>query len=613
MAWLYVIGRLKAVVSPERLQTQLSLDLQQWLRSERELSKEDLAALPKQHIQVTAGGTGVSSFRSNSKDGLYLLSAASLLVLLIACANLANLLLARSAARQQQTALRLALGASRLRLIRAVLVESVLLSVIGGAAGVSVAYAGTKVILLIVFRGATDAPVHATPSLPVLGFAFLLSLLTGVMFGIAPAWIGTRASLSVGVRGSRIAPHASSNTQKVLVVVQAALSIVLLTVAGLVTQSLRNLEKTDLGFQIQGRLLANINFEAAGYKPEQLLPLYGELQRRLEQIPGVRSASLSLNSPLNLCCVNLNIGIGGRTDKWIEDVNVFYDRVSPHYFETIGTPVVRGRTINDQDTETSQHVAVVDEAFARKFFPNEDAIGKSFGLSLPGHGYDYRIVGVVRDAKYKSPAVAASPTMFLPFTQMTPYQPTGYQRLETATLYAQSIQLSVVGAPEEYEKAFLDALASIDPNLSPVNVTSYSEQVAIQFNRERLIARLTGLFSLLALALASVGLYGVTGYNVARRTNEIGTRMALGADRSNIVIMVIRGALLQVAIGLCIGLPIAMLIGRYLAHELYEIGRFDPLVLGGATVVLCVCAIVAGFLPAWRAASIDPMIALRYE
>jgi predicted permease len=233
MAWLYVIGRLKPGVSPTQLQTQLSIDLRQWLRSERQLSKEDLAELPKQHIQVTPGGTGVSPFRSNSKNGLYLLLAASVLVLLIACANLANLLLARSVARQQETALRLSLGASRLRLIRALLIESVLLSVIGGAAGLSFAYAGTKAILLIVFRGARDIPVHASPSLPVLGFALLLSVLTGLIFGIAPAWIGTHADLLVGLRGSRIALHPSSKAQKVVVVVQAALSIVLLAVAGL--------------------------------------------------------------------------------------------------------------------------------------------------------------------------------------------------------------------------------------------------------------------------------------------------------------------------------------------------------------------------------------------
>ncbi|HMD20330.1 MAG TPA: ABC transporter permease, partial [Alloacidobacterium sp.] len=399
----------------------------------------------------------------------------------------------------------------------------------------------------------------------------------------------------------------------VLVVIQAALSIVLLAVAGLVTQSLRNLEKTDFGFQTQGRLLANISFKAAGYKPEQLPALYEQLQQRLEQVPGVRSAGLSLNSPQNLCCINLNITVGGRTDKWIEDTNIIYNRVSPHYFETLGTPLLRGREINEHDTQGSQHVAVVDESFARKFFPGEDAIGKSFGILLPGHGYDYQIVGIVKDAIYKNPSVTQSPALFLPFTQTTEFAPSGYRRLETGTLYAQVIQLSVVGAPEGYEKAFLNALASVDPNLSVVNVKTYTEQVAVQFNQERLIARLTGLFSLLALMLASVGLYGVTAYNVTRRTNEIGTRMALGANRGDIVSMVLRSAFSQVAIGLCIGLPLATLIGRYLAHQLYKVGRFDPLVLAGATIVLCVCTLIAGLFPARRAASIEPMEALRTE
>ena len=519
-AWLYVIGRLKPGAVPAQVQAQLTTDIQHWLPSERKLNKDDLADLPKQHIQLTPGGTGISSFRSSSKNGLYLLSAASALVLLIACANLANLLLARSTARQHQTALRLSLGASRARLIRAVLTESVLLSAIGGLAGLLLAYLGTGAILLIVFRGATYVPVHATPSLPIFAFALLLSVLTGVIFGIAPAWIGTHDDPSKGLRAaSRSATHHSTKPQKILIILQAALSIVLLAVAGLVTQSLRNLEKTDLGFQTQGRLLASISFKAAGYKPEQLPALYEELQHRLELIPGVRSASLSLNSPQNLCCVNLGVTIGGRTDKWIEDVNIVYNRVSPHYFQTLGTPLLRGRAITDQDTQASQHIAVVDESFARTFFPGEDAIGKRFGMSLPGHGYDYQIVGVVRDAKYKNPSVTASPTMFLPFTQTTQFGPTGYQRLETGTLFAQSIQLSVTGAPEGYEKPLINALASVDPNLSVVRVITYSEQIATQFNQERLIAHLTGLFSLLALVLASIGLYGVTAYNVTRRVN----------------------------------------------------------------------------------------------
>jgi predicted permease len=612
-AWLYVIGRLKPGALPAQVQSQLSTDLQHWLRAQGRTDDAE-QKIANQHIQLAPGGTGISPFRSNSKDALYLLSAGSFLVLLIACANLANLLLARSAAREHQTALRLSLGATRARLIRSVLTESVLLSLIGGVIGITLAYAGSRAIVLIAFRGATYIPVNPSPSLAVLGFALALSLLTGIIFGVAPAWIGTHADPSEGLRGSTRSNTAhSSRPQKVLVIVQAALSIVLLAVAGLVTQSLSNLEKADLGFQTAGRLLANINFKAAGYQPGQLPALYQEIQDRLEATPGVRSASLSENSPQNLCCISLDISIGGRSESWIENVDVNFSRVSPHYFETIGTPMLRGRAFSRQDTQTAQHVAIVDDAFAQRFFVGKDAIGQHIGLSLPGHGYDYEIVGVVKRTKYKSPATAQRPMFFVPFTQTTHYEPSGYQRLETGTLYAQSIQLHVSGAPESYEKPLRDVLINVNPNLSLVDVKTYSEQVAVQFNQQRLIARLTGLFSLLALVLASVGLYGVTAYNVTRRTGEIGIRMALGANRANVLRLVLAGAFCQVGIGLSIGVPLAVLCGRALAHQLYGVSQLDPYVIGGAVVVLSLCALMAALVPARRAASIQPVDALRIE
>jgi predicted permease len=613
-AWLYVIGRLKPGAVPSQAQAQLSTDLQQWLRAQGRAVGEDAAKIPQQHIQLTPGGAGISPLRSDSKDGLYLLCAGSLLVLLIACANLANLLLARSAAREHQTALRLSLGATRARLVRSVLTESTLLSVIGGALGVLLAYEGSRAIVLLAFRGAKFVPVNPAPSLSVLGFTLVLSALTGIAFGVAPAWIGTYADPAKGLRsGSRTNTAHASRPQKALVVVQAALSIVLLVIAGLVTESLSNLEKTDLGFQTEGRLIANINFKAAGYEPRQLPSLYEKIQDRLETIPGVRSASLSEHSPQNLCCISLNILIGGRSESWIPNVDVGFTRVSPHYFETIGTPVLRGRAFNRQDTQAAQHVAVIDEAFAQRFFAGKDAIGQHIGLSLPGHGYDYEIVGIVGNTKYRTPAAMQLPMFFLPYTQTTHYEPTGYQRLENGTLYAQSIQLHVAGAPENYEKSLRDVLTSINPNLSLAQVKTYSEQVAIQFNQQRLIARLTGLFSLLALVLASVGLYGVTAYNVTRRTGEIGVRMALGANRTNVVRMVMAGAFWQVGIGLCIGVPLALLSGHALSHQLYQVSQLNPYVMGWAALALCLCALIAALVPARRAASIQPVEALRTE
>jgi predicted permease len=613
MAWLYLIGRLKPGVAPADVQTRLSFDLQHWLRAQ---GREDDGSnkIADQHIRLTSGGSGVSQFRRDSKSGLYLLSAASLLVLLIACANLANLLLSRVASRQQQTALRLSLGATRSRLIRAMLTESVLLSLLGGAAGVLLAYAGSHAILMLAFRGAQYIPISASPSFSVLAFALMLSTATGVIFGVAPGWIGSHAEPSESLRSSsRSTTSRSSKLQKVLIVLQAALSVLLLAVAGLVTQSLRNLEHTDLGFQARGRLLGTISFEAAGYKPEQLTALYQQIQTDLESIPGVRSASLSRGSPQNLCCTNLGISIGGRSEKWIEDVNVVFDRVSPHYFETIGTPLAQGRAITERDTQSSPHAAVVDQAFVRKFFAREDPIGKRFGLSLPGHADDFEIVGVAKDAKYRNPAAIQNPMVFLPFTQTTEYKPAGYRRLETAMQYAYAIQLNVTGVPERYETSLRRALANINPNLSLIQVRSYSEQVAVQFNEERLIACLTGLFSMLALLLASVGLYGVTAYNVTRRTNEIGIRMALGANRRSVLSMVLRAAFLQVCVGLCIGIPLAILCGRYLSHQLYGVAGFEPLDLAVAVVVLCTCTLLAAFLPARRAASIEPLEALRSE
>jgi len=480
--------------------------------------------------------------------------------------------------------------------------------------GLLFAYAGTNAILLIAFRGASFIPISPSLSFPVLGFALLLSVLTGAGFGATPALMGTRVELAEGLRANgRSTTGGSSRSQRTSVVVQAALSVVLLAVAGLVTQSLRNLEKEDLGFVTRGRLLGAINFKAAGYQPGELPQVYRRLLEELQSIPGVRSASLSVNSPQNLCCINLSISIAGRSEKWIGGTNVILDRVSPHYFETIGTPLLRGRAIEDRDSQHSQRVAVVDQSFARKFFDGANPIGQHFGLSLPGHASDYEIVGVVKDAKYRSPSAAQSPAFFLPLTQTTRYGISGYDRLETATLYAKSIQLNVAGEPETFERPLINAIAGINKSLSIQNLRSYREQIAVQYNQQRLIASLMSVFSLLALLLASVGLYGVTAYNVARRTSEIGVRVALGANRLTVLRMILSGVFLQVCLGLCIGVPLSLIAGGYLAHQLYGVGRFDPLVIGAASGTLLVCALLAGILPARHAASIDPMEALRSE
>jgi len=616
--WLYLIGRMKPGAQPSQVESQLTGELRQWLPTEAAtLPQSERDKIPKQFIKIGPGGAGITGLRDNVRNGLYLLIAASALVLLIACANLANLLLARGTSRRQQTAVQLALGASRGQLIRALLTESILLSCIGGLAGLVLAYFGSRAILLIAFHGAKFVPINTNPSLPILAFTFALSLLTGIAFGVAPAWISSHADPAQALRGAnRSTRDRSLLPQKSLVVAQAALSLVLLATAGLVTQSLRNLEHFHFGFETKGRLLVEVDPLTAGYQVEQLPGLYQQIRERMGQIPGVVATSYSMYTPEDGDNWGDEIYIQGRSLESTQDINVSFLRVGPDYFKVIGTPVLRGRAIGEQDTPTSQRVAVVDEAFVRRFFPNEDPIGQHFGFDRPGHSGDYEIVGVVKNTQYRNPSDNMSKQVsmfFLPFFQPTPYTEPNYQRTMAQSEYIRDIELQVAGPPGNVSPQVRQTLASIDPNLSIIQMRTFDEQVTRVFNQERLNARLTELFGLLALLLASIGLYGVTAYNIGRRTSEIGIRMALGANRRDVVTMVLRGASWQIGLGLLIGIPLALAAGKLLASKLYGIAAFDPAVLTGAIVVLAVCAFVAGLVPARRAASIEPVNALRTE
>jgi predicted permease len=604
--WLYLFGRLRPEFAPEHVQARLTVELQEWLGSHREvIPQRDWKDIARQYIHLTPGDRGVEQMQTDYARGLRLLVTLSALLLLIASANIANLLLARGSANRSQTAVRLALGAPRRRLIRQMLTESILLALAGGGAGLYVAYAGTHAILLLAFRGAHYIPIDARPSLPALGFAFLLSLAIGIVFGIAPAWVASRSDPADALRGAgRSTGDRSTIVQKPLVMVQVAFSIVLLIGAGLVTQSLRNLEHQDFGFVTEGRVIVNIDPSLAGYTTDKLYGLYRRLQDRLPQIPGVLSASLSGYSPLGGNNWNERVFIEGKPPdyRWTAPS---WDRVGPHYFETIGTLLLQGRTIDERDTPTGRHVAVISETFARRFFPNENPIGQQFGTGDASHSGDYEIVGIVEDAKYQDTRSPAYATFFLPLLQT----PSG----EQLRGWVSAIELHVAGKPENLESAVRKALADVDPNLTVLDMVSFGEQVARNFNQERLIARLAELFGILALVLACVGLYGVTAYAVARRTNEIGIRMALGADRRNVLSLVLRSALVQLGLGLAIGIPVALAGGRMLAGQLYGIKNYDPLILGLAVMVLIGCALLAASVPARRAASLDPLVALRYE
>jgi len=615
--WLYLIGRMKPGTQPSQVEAQLTTELRQWLPTiAASLPQFEREKIGKQFIKIGPGGAGLSDLRDRYRNGLYMLIAASALVLLIACANLANLLLARGMARRQQTAVQLALGATRRRVVRALLTESILLACIGGGAGLALAYSGSRAILLIAFRGATYVPITTTPSLPILAFTFVLALVTGVVFGVAPAWASSHSDPAEALRGAnRSTRDRSALPRKSLVIAQAALSLVLLAMAGMVTLSLRNLEQFNYGFQTKGRVIIELNPASAGYKAAQLPGLYQAIRDRLGHVPGVLSLSYSMYSPQDGDSWTDDVFIQGRTRESTQDISVSWLRVSPDYFKAIGTPVLRGRAIAEQDTATSQRVAVVDESFVKKFFPNEDPVGQHFGFSQDGHSGDYQIIGVVKDTQYRDPTwdEKQNPMFFLAYFQTVQYQAPNYQRMDDNSQYIKEIELQVAGDPASIVAQVRSTLAGIDPNLSITEVRTLTEQVDRVFNQQRLLARLTELFSLLALLLASIGLYGVTAYNIARRTSEIGVRMALGANRGDVVAMVLRGAFVQIGLGLIIGVPLVILAGQLMASKLYGVAAFNPLITGAAILALAFCAFIAGLVPARRAASIEPVRALRIE
>jgi predicted permease len=609
--WLFLIGRLRPDAQPEQVSAQLTTELRQYFLTPGNASThQDLKQIDKQFIHLAPGGGGINSMKDEYEQGLFLLLGASAAILIIACANLANLLLARGTATRARTALQLASGATRARIIRAQLTESLGLSILGAGLGLMVALYASKGMLLIAFRGSPNVPISTSPSLPVLAFTCIVALATGVIFGVGPAWIASRSNPAEALRGvGRSTGDASALPQRTLIVLQAAISVVLLSVAALLTESLTNLSNQPYGFEKQGRLLVTVNPIAAGYTQDRLMGLYQQLEDRLAHTPGVIDASLALYTAQQGNNWGEDIFIQGKPG----DFGSSWDRVSAHYFESIGTPMVRGRGIGEQDTASSQHVAVINEAFAKKYFLNDDPIGKHFGKDELSHGGDYEIVGVAKDAKYGSASRPTRPMFWVPLPQKIHYDTVEDNRIEEGSMYMGTIILHVNGYPDNFAPDVRRVLAQIDPNLTPTSIRSFEEQMKIQSSEHTLIARLSNAFGFIALLLASIGLYGVTAYRVARRTSEVGLRMALGANRSNIIALMLKGAFVQVGIGLLLGIPLCFLAKRWLAHQLFGISTFDPWSLLFAIGTLAVCALIATLLPAGRAAAIEPMKALRIE
>jgi predicted permease len=612
--WLELIGRLQPGAAPVTVEAEMRVALKQWLRSHwGEMSAGDRAKFPGQTLFLSPGGAGIASMREQYKHWLQILMTVTGFVLLIVCANVANLMLVRGIERRRQTSLSMALGARASRLVRQPLIESILLSLFGGAAGLAVAFAGTRLILHLAFpslAGLADVPISASPSMPVLLFAFITSLVTGVAFGIAPAWMATRVDPIEALRGtSRSTARTGSLPRKTLVVLQAALSLVLLSAAGLLTAALQSLENQNFGFEQDRRLVATMNPRLAGYRPAQLSALYRRIHDSVASIPGVSSVALCLYSPQNGGGWGSGVWADGHPAPGPSDRNfASWDRVTAGYFDVVGTPILRGRGISEQDTAASRHVAVISEAFARKFFRDEDPIGKHFGRR-PEASREFEVVGVAKDARYLTYNLEQSivPSFFLPEAQAE------YAQTNLGSLFLHDIVIAARPGANLSIAQVRQAMASVDPNLPVISIRTLREQVASQFTQQRLIARLTSFFGLLSLVLASIGLYGVTAYNAGRRTGEIGVRMALGADRSDIVALVLRGAFGLILFGLIIGLPLTFAVGRFLGNQLYGMNPYNPVVTLAAVVALGLSALAAALIPALRASSVSPLDALRAE
>ncbi len=614
--WAYIIGRVKPGTSLPALQAKMSALLkQQFAPLKLFANPRAQKALPRTHVVLTPGGGGIQSMQDGYRDHLTLLEWIAALVLLVACANIANLLLVRGMGRRAELSIRSALGAQRSRIVRQMLTESVLLSGMGGLLGLAVSYLGAHALLALAFPSQQNMPVTAAPSLLVIGFAFALSLVTGILFGLAPALMAARTEPAEALRSNaRTTAHGASLLQRSLVVLQAALSLVLLVAAGLFAESLNKAENVDMKLNATNRYIAHINPQAAGYKNTEVEPLYQTIVDRFHAIPGVLKVGLATYTPMEEDNWSSGLKVQGEPDL---NKSASWVKGSPEYFDSVGTHVVMGRGFTRQDTMNAPPVAVVNQEFVKQFFGNRNPIGHRFGysdLAHPGADGAHEIVGVVEDTTYTSVYWKNHAMYFLPMTQ-----PAGnasdpnFHLDKDQSMYAGAMVIQTAYPIPGFEKIVGQTLASINPNLTIVKFQTFQQQIDDRFIAERLIARLTSLFGLLALLLAAIGLYGVTAYTVVRRTPEIGIRMALGAARGQVIGTVMRGAMLQAVVGLAIGIPVAIFCVRYVKSQLFEITSVNVPVMAVAIGVLVIAAAIAGIIPAGRAASIDPVRALRIE
>jgi predicted permease len=605
-AWLTPMARLKDGISLDQASAETNVLYAQLLQEDLQhlesRSQHFKTEFLQKKLRLLPGGRGTSGLRDESGTPLLVLMGMVGLVLLIACANVANLLLARASSRQKEVAVRLALGASRFRLVRQLLVESVVLSLAGGALGVLfAAWVGEVLVRALPLDKASEV-LSADPDFRVVAFAFGLSLLTGLVFGTVPALQSTRTPLGATLKneaGAVLGGTGAFRLRKGLVVAQVALSLLLLIGSGLFTRSLMNLRALNPGFRAESVLTFSVDPSLNGYAPERRISLLKAIQEEIAAEPGVRSVSLARVPLMTDSDSSSTVRVEGYVSKEDEDMNPHFNEVGPAFFSTLGIPLVAGRDFSDSDTAQAPRVAVVNETFVKYFFPGKDPLGRHLGAGK-GEDKDIEIVGIVRD--WKSASLREKPTRFVyePYTQD--------KALGDVTFYVRSAV-----APETLVPRLRAVVRQVDATLPMVHLKTMALQIRESLFVDRLVAALSAAFGLLATLLAAVGLYGVMSYAVARRTREIGIRMALGAERQTVLLMVLQEVAVLAALGVALGVPAGYGLGRLVEAQLFGLTAHDPLTYLIATFTLLLSAFLAGFVPARRATRVDPMVALRYE
>ncbi|HSY69017.1 MAG TPA: ABC transporter permease [Edaphobacter sp.] len=605
---LYLIGRLKPGVTAAQASAETNLLFKQILRSYlgSQPPQKHLDDLAHASVELTPGGRGVSNLRRAFSMPLKVLMAIVALVLLIACANIANMLLARGVARTREVAVRMALGASRRRIVFQLLTESVLLAFLGAVAGVALAWKASVVLLNMATPGPDPVPLNLTPDMAVLGFTLGVATLTALLFGIVPAFRATGLEFTPALKDGG---GSSSTTRGVLarslIVGQVALSVVLLVVAGLFVRSLLHLSDVDTGFDKHNVLVFSLDSSTANLPrgtPDEIhsVQLQEQIEDRVQTVPGVQSDSFAL--------FTFNEGAWGdqvlfqgvpRTPE--NGQEVLFNNVGDGFFSAMSIPLIDGRTFNAHDTQGSPQVAVINETMARRFFPHGLAVGRRFGMGTPDRPDEIEVIGVVKDAKYTELDEGTLMAAYFPCTQ----KPGFYGNL--------IVRFGAGANPQEIISRTRSSIAKINPNILVNSVGSLEEQVDDSIATQSLIARLSGFFGTLAVFLACIGVYGLLSYSVALRTSELGIRFALGAQSRTVLWMVLRECILLLVLGLSIGVPVALSSTRILKSLLYELSPLDPMAISTAVATVAVMTIAAAWLPAWRATKIDPMRALRAE